>query len=629
VFDELMAKGLQAHQTGRIKEAKSFYEQALAIQSRHADALHLLGVASLQEGDPRRALSLIGSAIQEQPGNPAFHCNLAQVHLALRQFSEAYGAFAQAQALEPRNPQYSVGAANCLAMQGRLDEAESQLREVTARHPQFPFGWYNLGNVMLDLNRGAEAVEFFQQALQLDPELADAQTNLGRAFYLLSRFEDAERAYRKFLTLQPESANGYCNLASVLIDQGRFDEAEDLSRRALRFAPRSRELYMMLGAALAHQGRFVQARDAFQIASDIDPGDQRALWSAGFATLVAGDSDRGLEQMKRALDIQPDEPSIRDALSGVLRSRGEMGDGWRDYGWRAAKRDFIKGNPSVPLASKLPERLEGSHICLLSEQGLGDELFFLRFAPALRSRGARVTYAAHPKLRPMLERSGALDEVIDREAPLPSADVLMLVGDVPHGLSSSEFPPPLALSAPTAALEQVGKRLSAAGPPPYLGVTWRAGTPPERQRGESWSLSKQISPVSLGEALKGFRGTLIALQREGDRSEIDRIAACAGKPVHDFSELANDLDALLALLSLLDEYVGVSSTNMHLRAGAGRTARVLVPQPAEWRWMAAGEESPWFPGFRIYRQAPDGDWNDALSRLTRDLQPDAARPASN
>jgi hypothetical protein len=89
--------------------------------------------------------------------------------------------------------------------------------------------------------------------------------------------------------------------------------------------------------------------------------------------------------------------------------------------------------------------------------------------------------------------------------------------------------------------------------------------------------------------------------------------------VHDLSALNEDLEAMLALLALVDEYVGVSNTNMHLRAGVGRTARVLVPQPPEWRWMAVGEASPWFPGFRVYRQHVDGEWRDALARLSRDL----------
>jgi hypothetical protein len=76
---------------------------------------------------------------------------------------------------------------------------------------------------------------------------------------------------------------------------------------------------------------------------------------------------------------------------------------------------------------------------------------------------------------------------------------------------------------------------------------------------------------------------------------------------------------MLALLHLLDDYIGVSNTNMHLRAAAGRSARVLLPNPAEWRWMRWGRASPWFPGFRCYRQSLRGDWSGAMAELARDL----------
>lgn len=42
-------------------------------------------------------------------------------------------------------------------------------------------------------------------------------------------------------------------------------------------------------------------------------------------------------------------------------------------------------------------------------------------------------------------------------------------------------------------------------------------------------------------------------------------------------------------------------TNVHLRAAAGGASRVLVPNPAEFRWMAAGSLSPWFPDSKVYR----------------------------
>ena len=76
---------------------------------------------------------------------------------------------------------------------------------------------------------------------------------------------------------------------------------------------------------------------------------------------------------------------------------------------------------------------------------------------------------------------------------------------------------------------------------------------------------------------------------------------------------------MAALLMLLDDYVGVSNTNMHVCAGVGKTARVLVPFPPEFRWMNAGDETPWFRGFRLYREPSDRDWQPVMNALREDL----------
>jgi hypothetical protein len=46
---------------------------------------------------------------------------------------------------------------------------------------------------------------------------------------------------------------------------------------------------------------------------------------------------------------------------------------------------------------------------------------------------------------------------------------------------------------------------------------------------------------------------------------------------------------------------------------------VLVSRLAEFRWMAEGAESPWFPGFRVYRQQADGGWKQTLEEVLRDI----------
>jgi hypothetical protein len=131
---------------------------------------------------------------------------------------------------------------------------------------------------------------------------------------------------------------------------------------------------------------------------------------------------------------------------------------------------------------------------------------------------------------------------------------------------------------------------------------------------------REIDLPLLADALRPIHATFLLLQRNPTLGEIETLANLLDCPLHDFSEYNNDLEDMLALLDLLDDYVCVHNTNIHLMAGINRTARILIPHPPEWRDMVEGKESPWFKGFKLYRQGVDKDWTKALQDLTEDLK---------
>jgi hypothetical protein len=252
---------------------------------------------------------------------------------------------------------------------------------------------------------------------------------------------------------------------------------------------------------------------------------------------------------------------------------------------------------------------------------LGDELFFLRFAPEARARGAWLGYLASPAIASIVERAAAVDRVLESAEQAGEVDHVFSVGDLPLVLGTARaetLPPPLPLSvAPQQAGEALA-RLQALGPGPYLALTWRAGTMPVEVPGRR-TLFKEVELEALAGALGNWKGEIVAVQRQPHAGEVDRLSALLQRPVHDFSDLNEELEAMLALLAAVDEYVGVSNTNVYLRAGLGRPARVLVPNPPEWRWAWTGAQSPWFPGFHLYRQAPGQAMDAALAALAADL----------
>ncbi|MFN7088135.1 MAG: tetratricopeptide repeat protein [Burkholderiales bacterium] len=644
-LQDCLAAGLRAHRQGDVETAAAAYRRALAIAPDDADALNLMGAACLELGQPGPALDCLRRAARQRRNDPGVLGNLAQAHFALGHYGEAGEAFRKASRLAPHAVQFQIGVATALAMQRKLDAAETLLRRLTSRFPDEALVWFNLGNVLRDLARFAEALDCYRAALARDPQLVEARNNLGGALQALQRFEEAEREYRACLAMAPDYALAKCNLASVIIDLGRFGEAEALCREVIREAPGLSEAHTFLGAALGHQGRQAEALACHRTAAQIAPRNPRVVETYASALVENGAIGEGLRWFSRALALDPESLPAHQLLASALLAHGYLADGWAEYRHRPAFIEYSKLYAGFALSRTLPCALGGKRVCLLREQGLGDELFFLRFVPQLTATGARVTYRAGDKIRSLLERAACFEQVLEKNAPLPPAEVVMLLGDLPHALGAPEacallpppvsenampwrdFPrhtavfwpaPPPSLVLPPLAdrLAAVRRRLAAAGNPPYVGVTWKAGTAPQEQRdAASWRLHKEIAIPALAGALRDFPATFLALQRHPAAGQIEALARALGQPVHDFTDLNEDLEGMLALLALIDEYVGVSNTNMHLRAAAGRTAHVLVPCPGEWRWLASGSSSPWFPDFRIYRQALDGSWDGALAKL--------------
>ena len=650
--ESLLQQTLQAGQTafarGDWPTALAHARSAVALAPWHAGARNLLGLALLQSEQSAAAIAELETAVRLGRHDPSLLGNLAQAYASAERHEEAQQTYRRAQRLAPSHWPYAMGAAIALAQQGKAAEAESMLLALAKRHPHEAWLRYNLGNVQRDLQKLAEAEHSFRAALAVTPADPDVQLGLGTVLHRQSKFPEAEAVYRNCAGAHPDAVLPRLNLVSVLIDSGRFAEAALEALALIAFAPEVPEAQRFLGAALGHQGKLAQSLTAYAAAARLAPEHATTRRTLGGALAEQGQMLAGLRELACAERLEPGAVFHQQLLSMIFLCCGMFTDGWVAYKLRPYFQ--LAENRTRPgVTQTLPDDVSNMSILVWREQGLGDELFFLRYLPALKKRGARTTLHVSARIAPMIARTHLADKVVPDNEPLPDTDTAIFCGDLPHALSDcpvSPLPSPSHSPAPRASLRdysvrtsvhfplpaptlripalaksvaRVQEQLREFGAPPYLGVTWRAGTIARDQIGADWVLSKQLPVSVLGAALRGWPGTIVALQRQLEQGELAALTAACGRPVADFTALNQQLEDMLALQGLLEDYVGVSNTNMHLRAAAGRTARVLVPAPAEWRWMQCGTESPWFPGFRIYRQAMNGNWSAALATLARDL----------
>jgi hypothetical protein len=69
----------------------------------------------------------------------------------------------------------------------------------------------------------------------------------------------------------------------------------------------------------------------------------------------------------------------------------------------------------------------------------------------------------------------------------------------------------------------------------------------------------------------------------------------------------------------LDVVICVDNMVAHLAGTLGRPTWLLLKHEADWRWMEARSDSPWYPSMRLFRQPSPGDWQSVVGMVGRAL----------
>jgi tetratricopeptide (TPR) repeat protein len=587
------------------------------VSADKAARLYRDGLAAYREGRYDQALRSLRRALELEPANADRRYDLAVVLQESRRHADAAAEYRRVLRMRGEAVDALSNLALCLLALGELAEAERFAGRAVALAPASPRALQNLGVIERARGAASRAVATLKRAAELQPGSAAIWNDLGEAHLAASEYRDAERCFARALELDGRHGPAQSNLGLALAVNGRPAAGEAVLRHRLADDPADPAALDALAVTLSLEARYEEALAAARASVAREP-DAKYLVTLGWVQQARGATDDAVSAFRQALERDPQSASARFGLANALLALGRFAEGWRAFLARPGKR-VVPAVTAAPLSSHDLGRIHGRRVTLVGDHGIGDELFFLRFAAPLRAAGARLAYWGDPRLQAMLGRTGLFEEVGAYGHEVPGADFAAHAGDLPAILGDREAlprPPPVRLAPARDCLERMRKVLAESGPPPYIGVTWQAGLPADRFDAlRTRLLYKRIDPLALAAALGGSGGTVVVVQRAPTAAD----RAAFGPRAADLSAANEDLEDMLALMALLDDYVGVSNTNMHLRAGAGRTARVLVPMPPEWRWQAATGDSPWFPGFATYRQAPGGRWAEALARLAGDL----------
>ena len=528
--------GHQQHQAGRLAEAEAIYRQILAVDPRHADAMHLLGVLAGQAGRHDAAADLIGKAV--------------------------------------------------------------------ALAPHFALAHFNLATALNEGGRRDAAIAACRRTLELQPGHAEAHFLLGTLLMKKEQPAEAAAAYRRTLELKPDYAEAHNNLSVALRDQGHDDEAMAACRRAIQIKP---------DYALAH-------------------------FNVGNALRDQNNTDEAMAAYRRALEIQPDLPAVKWNYSQLLLLRGDFERGWPLYEARldarihGASKIFgaSQGGFHQPVWGGGP--LDGRRILLRAEQGFGDTLQFVRYAPLVAQRGGRVILECQPGLKSLLTSVENVSQIIERGEPLPALDLHCPMMSLPlaFGTRLATIPagiPYLRADARKAAqwrgrLEQRENSLGKGNAPQRralkIGLVWAGSTRPDQPTATALDRRRSIALSRLA-PLAAVPGTLFVSLQKGASAKQAQTPP-EGMALADWTDELHDFSDTAALVEALDLVISVDTAVAHLAGALGKPVWLLNRFDTCWRWMLERGDSPWYPTLRQFRQPGFMEWDPVIAEVRGQLE---------
>jgi tetratricopeptide (TPR) repeat protein len=537
----------------------------------------------------------------------------------------------------------SIGEALALHRQGRLDEAEKLYARVLKLKRDHFDALHLLG--MLNHQRGkvGEAYRLIAAALKVDPRSADALSNLALVLHALKRDDEALASLGNALALAPGHTDALNNRGNILLDLKRPTEAVADFDAVLAHAPRHLQACINRGNALAaleeneraiadydaalaiapthplaHYnrgntlralGRAADAIAAYERALSVAPNHAGAWLNRGLALAALNRHREALESYDKVLALQPEHADAHFNAALSLLTIGDYRQGFAEYEWRW-KRSGMGAGRKFRQSLWLGEfPLAGRTILLHAEQGLGDTVQFVRYAPLLARAGASVVLEVPPALKPLLAEVEGVAAVVGRGEPLPPFDLHCPLASLPLACKTevSSIPAEIPyLRAPAQRLAQWRPRLEGLASP-RIALAWSGQITHSNDRNRSIALA-QLEPLL---SVPGMR--FVSVQRELRPGEAERLASDR-RIVHLGDELADFADTA-AVLALADLTICVDTSVAHVSGALGRPTFVLLPFQPDWRWLLEREHSPWYPAVTLVRQPAIGDWGSVIDRV--------------
>ena len=486
-----------------------------------------------------------------------------------------------------------------------------QILSLTSKHFD---ATHLLAVVNAQLGQVDKSRDLFTRALALRPNHAEAHFNKGTMEKAAGELVAAVIDFGFTLENAPDHLGALNNRSLVLLELQRFEEALSDNERLLKLTPEDAVAHNNRGTILHKMMRLDQSLTSFDKAIRLKPDYVEAFNNRGNLLKDLHRFDEAIADYNSAIAIDSDFAAAPFNKSITMLLKGDLEQGWRLWEWRwqqtkltSPKRDF-----EAPLWIDNSD-IDGKTILLHSEQGFGDTIQFIRYAPMVADLGARIVVEAPASLHPLLSSVCGVDQLVDKGEALPSFDYHCPLMSLPMAFGTTLKTVPAEvpyLTVSRARADYWSARLGSSLKP-RVAFAWRGNPNNSNDRNRSAKL------VDLRQHLSPDIDWLCL------HHDLDTLESETAKSINHLMtplDADTDLEDATAICALADVIVTVDTSFAHVAGALGKTSFVMLPFTPDWRWMMGRHDSPWYPTMTLFRQDGSHDWRLVMQDVATALQ---------